>query len=364
MNRTAFLLLSLVALSCTGPRSQGRAEEEAPNQLEVEEDLAPTCPEEAVADCEANADYRGCTTTSSTREHCGRCGQTCSLEQYCEAGQCVDDYPVDLSVSQGIYLDAHQCAAWASGRVSCWGKNTFGQLGDGTTWFRKNPFWHPSLDFVKDVEVGRFLSCVLVREEGDESSTFEPSQLQCWGGLKTSDQNQFFLLAEPTTPPGIPEGMKIVRLQPGPYEGICALNDEGHNYCINSFSKGFKPYLDKEVMSTIAKASKKSRVTPIEGSNAVLLEGVRLEKPKAIREGGQSCVLLEDYRIYCEDGWSSSEGHMPPQRIELLEQAPPTFRRAVECAGPYSRAKYGKTPLSEYLDAKACVFSTLFTMSN
>lgn len=68
----------------------------------------------------------------------------------------------------------HSCARVASGRVFCWGRNTFGQLGDGTTTTRWTPVrvegaWS---SHAVQVGAGHSHSCLL-RQSG---------RVACWGG--------------------------------------------------------------------------------------------------------------------------------------------------------------------------------------
>jgi len=66
----------------------------------------------------------------------------------------------------------HTCALMNSGAVACWGSNSFGQLGDGTWTDRYTPVNVVSLeDGVTDVTVGDLHSCALTSE----------GQVKCWG---------------------------------------------------------------------------------------------------------------------------------------------------------------------------------------
>ena len=79
-------------------------------------------------DCDGLAS-NGCETElSADALHCGACNDPCPLAQACAASTCGPSPIVEVAAGE-----AHTCARRASGGVLCWGDNTFGQLGDGTT---------------------------------------------------------------------------------------------------------------------------------------------------------------------------------------------------------------------------------------
>jgi alpha-tubulin suppressor-like RCC1 family protein len=73
------------------------------------------------------------------------------------------------SIAGGIY---HACAVTAGGGVKCWGKNTSGRLGDGTTTSSTTPVDVVGLDSgVSQVALGAGYSCALTDAGG----------VKCWG---------------------------------------------------------------------------------------------------------------------------------------------------------------------------------------
>ena len=61
------------------------------------------------------------------------------------------DLPPCLAVAAG---HNHSVALTQTGVVRCWGDNTYGQLGDGTTVTRSNPKWKFPVDFTGIIPAG------------------------------------------------------------------------------------------------------------------------------------------------------------------------------------------------------------------
>ncbi|MCA9704967.1 MAG: hypothetical protein KDK70_03845 [Myxococcales bacterium] len=66
---------------------------------------------------------------------------------------------------------SHSCAVRREGTVVCWGRNYYGQLGNGTTEDQPRPVEVVGLHDALDVEVGADFSCALSRTQG----------ASCWG---------------------------------------------------------------------------------------------------------------------------------------------------------------------------------------
>ncbi len=66
----------------------------------------------------------------------------------------------------------HTCALTASGGIQCWGDNGYGQLGDGTTTLRTTPVAVIGLSIAVDaVAAGMRHTCAVIHED----------RLTCWG---------------------------------------------------------------------------------------------------------------------------------------------------------------------------------------
>jgi alpha-tubulin suppressor-like RCC1 family protein len=65
----------------------------------------------------------------------------------------------------------HTCALTLDGAVYCWGTNTSGQLGDGSTTGRNSPTRVEGLDRVMGITAGTAHTCALV----------DDGTVRCWG---------------------------------------------------------------------------------------------------------------------------------------------------------------------------------------
>ncbi len=87
-----------------------------------------------------------------------------------------------LSVSAG---GAHSCALGIGDNIKCWGNNTSGQLGDGTTVMRQAPVMVGALSLgnSSSVSTGGEHSCVFNRQLtfGESSTYLQSGSINCWG---------------------------------------------------------------------------------------------------------------------------------------------------------------------------------------
>lgn len=73
-----------------------------------------------------------------------------------------------LSIAVG---DEHTCALLSIGRMVCWGKNNYGQLGDGTTTTQSWPVYALLPAFATGIAAGNEHSCAIL----------STNAMQCWG---------------------------------------------------------------------------------------------------------------------------------------------------------------------------------------
>lgn len=122
--------------------------------------------------------------------------------------------------------DSHACALTRNGGVECWGKNYFGQLGDGTTsrsWTRVPVLVEPGgspLGGVIAVAAGANHTCAIV----------VPGKLKCWGenGSRQLGDGTTADRFTPVDVSGIESGVAAVD---GGWQHTCALTEAGGVKC-------------------------------------------------------------------------------------------------------------------------------------
>ncbi|NCC37734.1 MAG: RCC1 repeat-containing protein, partial [Chloroflexia bacterium] len=115
----------------------------------------------------------------------------------------------------------HFCALTLEGDVWCWGRNDYGQLGDGTTEQRLTPVKVSGLNRdIATLAVGNYHTCVLTNTGG----------VKCWGqnfaghlGDGTRENR-----AEPVAVVGLDQGVSAITLG---LNHTCALTDVGAVLC-------------------------------------------------------------------------------------------------------------------------------------
>jgi alpha-tubulin suppressor-like RCC1 family protein len=128
----------------------------------------------------------------------------------CTAGACV------TSVASGAQ---HTSAATNAGTVFCWGNNSAGQLGDGTTTSRPRPVMVTGLTGVRALALGDLFSCALLNN----------GQVWCWGGNADGElgNNGMTPSATPVQVVSLPNATAIA----AGVAHACAVTGQGTIYC-------------------------------------------------------------------------------------------------------------------------------------
>src|SRR5690606_22431488 len=88
--------------------------------------------------------------------HCDD-GSHCTVDR-CSFGTCTST-PQTGCVAEVTMSSGHTCARYATGGVACWGTNTFGALGDGTTTWSNVPVRAQGISDAAELAVGIGYSC-------------------------------------------------------------------------------------------------------------------------------------------------------------------------------------------------------------
>jgi len=185
-------------------------------------------------------------SVSAGEEDAYACGRTAAGAAYCwggnSAGQLGDGTtttrltPVAVVMPAGVTFASvtakalHTCGLTSAGAAYCWGLNTDGQLGDGTTTSRLTPVAvaQPAGVTFTSLSVGQKHSCGL-RAVG---------AAYCWG-LNTDGQLGDGTLTERHTPVPVvmPAGVTFAGLSVGAFHN-CGLTAAGAAYCWGANDQG------------------------------------------------------------------------------------------------------------------------------
>lgn len=178
-----------------------------------------------------------------------------------------------IAVASGL---AHSCIVHAKGTVSCWGVNTFGQLGDGTTTRSSKPVDVKGITNATALAGGNSTTCALLADktvmcwgyngsgnlgDGTTKAASTPvkvknlsnvvgiaaaadhtcaivdgGRLYCWGGNKTGQLGLGTL--EPTTAPTELKGLSNIVQVTAAQDFTCAREESGRVYCWGENDKG------------------------------------------------------------------------------------------------------------------------------
>ena len=170
--------------------------------------------------CSLKVDYTG------TYYQCNPNG-TCPPGYECLDMVCVPSDPVPPACSKDVSTGGgHSCAVRDDGTVWCWGRNDFGQLGDGTATDSNVPVQAIGIANATKVEAGELFTCAL-----DDAG-----QVSCWGN------NQAGQLGDGTTsdsrsPVAVRELSGVTQLSVG-NQHACALRGDGGVSCWGANNDG------------------------------------------------------------------------------------------------------------------------------
>jgi hypothetical protein len=132
--------------------------------------------------------------------------------------------PVSVSGLSGITAitlgDAHACALTNQGTVQCWGDNSVGELGNGSTVAQSStPVTVSGLSGIKAIAAGGSRTCALS----------DLGTVQCWGDNDEGQLGNGSVINYSSVPVAVSGLSGIVAISGG--AGACALTGQGFVYC-------------------------------------------------------------------------------------------------------------------------------------
>ena len=172
-----------------------------------------TCPGTQMA-CDVT-----CVDQTTDRNNCGACGRVCPGP--CSNASC-------LRVTSIVGRSSHTCTILSDGTARCWGENDYGQLGDGTTAVdRTKPVVVTGLSGVQSIVLGELHTCALLLD----------GTARCWGNNsdgQLGDGTTVFQSTKPVTVTGL-SGVQSIALG---FYYTCALLLDGTASCWGNNSWG------------------------------------------------------------------------------------------------------------------------------
>ena len=173
----------------------------------------------------------------------------------------------------------HSCALLSNGRVMCWGRNNYGQLGDESVDDRTTPVEVSGLTKVKSIALGNDHSCALLRN----------GKVMCWG------YNNMGKLGDGTTSARIFPvevlGMSNAKSIAVGASHSCALLTDGKVMCWGS---NYYSTLGTKWLIKTDKGDKHFHwsTSPVEVSGLTNVKSIALG-------GSHSCALMTDGKVMC-----------------------------------------------------------------
>ncbi|MBS3163234.1 hypothetical protein J4427_00915 [Candidatus Woesearchaeota archaeon] len=201
-------------------------------------------------------------------EDCSITGKVCDVT----TGQCIAAMPPTLRVEDVSTGTGHSCALLSNDKVKCWGRNSYGQLGDGSTTNNYVPIY-TLIDNVTQINAGSVHTCAVL---GDGSA-------KCWGNNVNGKLGDGSATNSPT--PVLVSGINnAIKIDAGISHSCVVLNDSRVKcWGVNTYGQ-------------LGDGSTTNRPTP------VLVSGINNAMDISV-SGSSTCALLNDSTVKC---WGSN----------------------------------------------------------
>ncbi len=138
-----------------------------------------------------------------------------------------DVYPLVSNPVSVVAGFTFHCAVHANGTASCWGDNTYGQLGDGTLINRHQPTAVVGLTGVTQISAGNHHACALLIDE----------TVQCWGRNDAAQVGDGTRSGARTTPTPVAGLSNVMAIEAGGAH-TCALLSDHSMHCWGANTQG------------------------------------------------------------------------------------------------------------------------------
>ncbi|UTX51066.1 hypothetical protein KI440_02565 [Candidatus Saccharibacteria bacterium TM7i] len=218
-----------------------------------------------------------CTLASDNKAYCwgqnanGRLGNGTADDKFSPVAVSQGEIPAGVTIRRIIPGINHTCALTANNKAYCWGYNSVGQLGDGTTTSKFYPAEVLTSVSFRQVTIGSNYTCTLASD----------SKAYCWG-TNTNGQLGDGTTVSKSSPVAvlqgaIPAGTTIRQLTAG-NSHTCTLASDNKAYC----------------WGADITANKSSPVAVLQGA---IPDGATIRQLTA--GGSHSCALASDNKAYC-----------------------------------------------------------------
>nr|BAG82722.1 hypothetical protein [uncultured bacterium] len=171
--------------------------------------------------------------------------------------------------------EQHTCAVTSDGRVQCWGRNSSGQLGNGSTADSALPITVPGLSDVVAVSASGFHTCART----------EAGAVLCWG-------NNFYGQLGDGTNDDSPSPVAVVGLE----SGVAAISAGGSHTCALTDGGAVKCWGDNSA-GAVGDGTGDDRNSPVD------VDGLTSGVAAISSGGGHTCALTDAGGLKCW-GWN------------------------------------------------------------